>query len=328
MVLQFADIKGGRKADIARALSTIESKDGTFVHAGLIDAATIASRAHVIGLTGPPGVGKSTLTNALVNAWRSQDISVAVVAVDPSSRVTGGALLGDRTRITTDPDDAGVFVRSFAARDRLGGLSEHAIAAIRLLSAFYDRVLVESVGIGQSESDLAFAVDTTILCVQPGSGDSLQFMKAGIMELPDIVLVTKADMGRDAKRALADVEGALSLSGRGANGTRLDLSDQSANSSVESAGQDARVLLVSSETGAGLDDVLAACEAHRAYLGQAGRLKLKRKAQDRHWLRDAVRRQFGAEGLKVLDAEPGALLETGLYGAIAQAFQSLRVTVC
>lgn len=325
MALQFADIKGGRKADIARALSQIEGKDGTLVHAGLIDAATIASRAHVIGLTGPPGVGKSTLTNALVNAWRAQNISVAVVAVDPSSRVTGGALLGDRTRITTDPDDAGVFVRSFAARDRLGGLSEHAIAAIRLLSAFYDRVLVESVGIGQSESDLAFAVDTTILCVQPGSGDSLQFMKAGIMELPDIVLVTKSDMGRDAKRALADVEGALSLSGRRAESTRSDIIHLSTDSST---GQDASVLLVSSETGEGLVDVLAACEAHRAYLGQAGRLKRKREAQDQHWLHDAVRRQFGAQGLKVLGDKPGALQKAGLYGAIARAFQSLQVTVC
>ena len=113
--------------------------------------------------------------------------------------------------MATDPDDQGVFVHSMAARDRLGGLSDQTIAASALMRALFDRVLIESVGIGQSEADISFAVDSVILCVQPGSGDSLQFMKAGVMELPDIVVVTKADMGDTARRAKSEVEGALTL---------------------------------------------------------------------------------------------------------------------
>ncbi|MEM1049776.1 MAG: methylmalonyl Co-A mutase-associated GTPase MeaB [Pseudomonadota bacterium] len=302
MTLRFGDIDPGRKADIARALSRIEETDGTVRHAGFLDEAARAAGARVIGLTGPPGVGKSTLTNRLVKVWRKAGLSVAVIAVDPSSRLTGGALLGDRTRLTTDPDDTGVFVRSFAARDRLGGLSDHAVAAIRIVSAFFDRVLVESVGIGQSESDLAFAVDTTILCVQPGSGDSLQFMKAGIMELPDIVAVTKADMGRDARRALADVEGALSL------------------------GPDdrtAEVLMVSSETGEGIDGLVAACDRHADALRQEGRLARRRAAQARYWYRDAIRRRFGEWGLADLDDPDFERGSVGLYAAIAETFTRL-----
>lgn len=311
--LCFSDIRPDRKADIARALSRIESKGGTLRHAALLDDAAAAARAHIIGLTGPPGVGKSTLTNAMVRAWRKQEISVAVIAVDPSSRLTGGALLGDRTRISTDPDDRGVFIRSFAARDRLGGLSEHAVAAIRLLGAFYDRVLVESVGIGQSESDLAFAVDTAILCVQPGSGDSLQFMKAGIMELPDIVLVTKADMGRDARRALADVEGALSLS--------------SSRNPEEPGivGERVQALLASSTSQEGIEDLMAACAAHWDYLAEGDRLADKRTLQNRYWFRDAVRRQFGLNGLDMLATRPDNDAGQGLYQSIAHACRSLRV---
>lgn len=328
--LRFQDIEAGRKADIARALSAIEARDGTLIHADLLDEAAKRARAHSIGLTGPPGVGKSTLTNALVHAWRARGVSVAVVAVDPSSRLTGGALLGDRTRISTDPDDTGVFVRSFAARDRLGGLSDHAVAAIRLLGAFYDRVLVESVGIGQSESDLAFAVDTTLLCVQPGSGDSLQFMKAGIMELPDIVLVTKSDMGRDARRALADVEGALSLAAPTRRGGEAVGANEGGGDEggADQGGADeggVRVLLVSAASREGVDDVLAACEAHWTVLAADGRLAAKRAGQDRYWLRDAVRRHYGAAGLRLLQGDGELPPATGLYRSIAEALQSLDV---
>ncbi|MBV6656656.1 MAG: ATP/GTP-binding protein, partial [Devosiaceae bacterium] len=197
---------------LARTLSALDRDSLSESQAQLLDDAFARPHGTVLGLTGPPGVGKSTLMQALLITIRARGLSLAIVAVDPSSQRTGGALLGDRTRLSLDPDDRQLFVRSLAARDRLGGLSHHAVAATVLLRALFDVVLVETVGIGQSDADIALVADKTILCVQPGSGDALQFMKAGIMEWPDIVCVTKADTGQPARRALADVEGALSLS--------------------------------------------------------------------------------------------------------------------
>jgi len=184
-----------------------------------------------------------------------------------------------------------------AARDRLGGLSDHAVAAIVLMRAVYDLVLVESVGIGQSEGDIASVADTVLLCIQPGSGDSLQFMKAGVMELPDVVCVTKADMGDPARRALADVAGALTLSARRGDAWI------------------APVVLVSSTAGTGLDDLAAAVAAHAAWLDDAGRRAALRAAQARHWVEDAIRVRFGLRGLAAVAADlarPGE----GPFGAV------------
>ena len=172
------------------------------------------ARAQVIGLTGPPGVGKSTLIARLIEALRAEDRSVGVIAIDPSSRRSGGALLGDRVRLALDAEDPGVFVRSMAARGRLGGLAAEAFAATLLMRAVYDRVIVETVGVGQSETDIAIVADTVVLCVQPGSGDSLQYIKAGIAEIPDIAVIGKADLGSIALKAQSDLEAALALERR------------------------------------------------------------------------------------------------------------------
>ena len=216
-----AELCAGGKPAIARALAAIEQYTDDPAVIALLDAAWAAAQAHVIGLTGPPGVGKSTLINALLKTWRAQGRSVGVIAVDPTSRKTGGALLGDRTRLATDPEDRGVFVRSMAARGRLGGLAALTLPAMILMRAVFDIVLIETVGIGQSETDVANVADTVIFCIQPGSGDSLQFMKAGIMETPHIAVVTKSDMQAAARRAKADVEGALGLAeSREGNGGR------------------------------------------------------------------------------------------------------------
>src|SRR5262249_36441481 len=166
-----------------------------------------APRAHVVGITGPPGVGKSSLCAALVAAWRKGGKSVGVIAVDPSSKASGGALLGDRVRIVQGAAGEGSFVRSMAARDRLGGLADQTLAAMVVMRALFDRLLIETVGVGQSETDVAGVADTVVFCVQPGSGDSLQFMKAGIVEIPQIIVVTKADLGAAAERARTDVAG-------------------------------------------------------------------------------------------------------------------------
>jgi len=273
-------LKAGGKRLLSRVLTRMETSADAPDTAAFLDRMAIEPGGHVLGLTGPPGVGKSTLTDALIRSFRAAGASVAVLAVDPSSALTGGALLGDRTRLKTDPDDTKIFVRSMAARDRLGGLSDHSVAAIAVLRAVFDHVIVETVGIGQSEGDLKHAADTVLLCIQPGSGDSLQFMKAGIMELPDVVAVTKADMGAPARRAAADVKGALTLA-----------------TSVPGAWQ-VPVELVSSQTGEGLDGLTAQVSAHRTYLDQEGRLMQRRAEQHCAWFKDRVLSVYGQSGLK------------------------------
>jgi LAO/AO transport system kinase len=205
---------------------------------------------------------------------------VAVLAVDPSSRASGGALLGDRVRMRTDPEDSGIFVRSVAARGRLGGLADIAFPAAVLLRALYDRVIVESVGVGQSETDIAIVSDTAVLCIQPASGDSLQFMKAGIAEIPDIAVVTKADMGSPAVRALADLRGALSLTHREAGDWEPDCLSVSALDDPDSLGR-----------------LFAAFGRHEAWLKEANRLGKARQAKAGAWMKLTIEAEFGRKGL-------------------------------
>jgi LAO/AO transport system kinase len=218
---------------------------------------------HVIGVTGPPGAGKSTLLSALLHAWRAQQRTVAMLAVDPSSRRSGGSLLGDRARIELDAADRGVLIRSTAAGDRLGGLAQATRSAAHALAAAFDVVVIETVGVGQAETDVADVADTVVVVVQPGSGDVLQFLKSGIMEIPDLLVVTKADLGQIALRARADLNAALrslgSASGDGASRTR--------------------VLAVSSlPPASGIDELVAALEEHRQQLDVSKRRVAARRA--------------------------------------------------
>jgi LAO/AO transport system kinase len=169
--------------------------------------------AHLVGVTGPPGAGKSTLLSALLAEWRARGRTVAVLAVDPSSKRSGGSLLGDRARIDHDPRDDGVLIRSTASGGRLGGLAAATREAADALAAAFDVVVVETVGVGQSETDVEEVCDSVVVVVQPGSGDVLQFLKAGIMEVPDVLVVTKADLGEPASQARRDLEQALAALG-------------------------------------------------------------------------------------------------------------------
>lgn len=274
-----AAVKDGGKPALATALARIERAPDDADTIALLGEAYASPRAHVLGITGPPGVGKSTLLSALIKAWRARGKSIGVIAVDPSSRRTGGALLGDRTRIVTDPADACVYIRSMAARDRLGGLAELTFPAMVLMRAVFDVVIVETVGVGQSETDVVAVADTVLFCVQPGSGDSLQFMKAGIAEIPHLITVTKADLGAPAERARADVEGALSLAEAGGEGWTL------------------QVLLLSAASGAGIEALIDRVEAHRAHLAQESRGGIQRLRQAETWMEDWLRAQFGRHGL-------------------------------
>jgi LAO/AO transport system kinase len=304
-----AALRAGGKLALARALTRIETGHGQPEVDAFLDAACREGSGHVLGLTGPPGAGKSTLTNSLLKALRREGKTTGVIAVDPSSRRSGGALLGDRTRLTADPGDAGIFIRSMAARDRLGGLSDHALAAIAVMRAAREAVIVESVGIGQSEADVAIAVDTLVLCIQPGSGDSLQFMKAGVMELPDIIVVTKADMGAYAARAVADVKGALSLSDRERDGWQVP------------------VLAVSAQDGSGLEALHQAISAHRAFLDNAGLGKRRLALRQEAWVADYLKTRYGQAGCHLLD--PAVLIRDGggPFSAMRLADRRLSISV-
>jgi LAO/AO transport system kinase len=237
---------------------------------------------HLVGVTGPPGAGKSTLLSALVAEWRRQKRTVAVLAVDPSSKRSGGALLGDRARIDYDPADPGVFIRSTAAGGQLGGLAPATRAAAQALAAAFDVVVIETVGVGQSETDVAEVADTVAVIVQPGSGDVLQFLKAGIMEIPDVLVVTKADLGQVAQRARRDLHAALRSVGA----------------------RDTAVVAVSSISPlAGIDELIAALDAHRAGLDTGAR----RLAARRHAALADFHAEHGERGLRTLGGRRPAL---------------------
>lgn len=232
-----------------------------------------------IGLTGAPGAGKSTLLDALVRAIRLRDETVAIAAVDPSSRATGGALLGDRIRVRSAAADLGVFVRSMAARDRLGGLAEVARASVTILSCVFDRVFVETVGVGQSESEVAGLVDTLVFVANPGSGDELQYMKSGLLELPDVFAVNKSDLGATARRTASEIESARALARPSDDGWIPP------------------VLPISARDGDGIDALLESLAAHRAHTEASGTLADRRQSGARDFVIDAVRREYGNFGI-------------------------------
>lgn len=277
-VITTNELRLGGKAEMSRVLADLEAYLARQGHVGvygpLLDECWSQGHGLVVGFTGPPGVGKSTLTGKLLKLWREDGLKVAVVAVDPSSRHSGGALLGDRMRMRTDPDDTHSFVRSLAARDHLGGLSEFAIYALVLLRACFDRVLVETVGVGQSETEVADFVDSVVFLAQPGSGDALQYMKAGIMEVPHICAVTKSDMGMVAERTLSDLKGSLSLA----------ISQDDWPMSLH---------LVSASTGKGMEDLKQAIDQHGQHVQQQQK---HRDDMARNMVKGKLLAAFGREG--------------------------------
>jgi LAO/AO transport system kinase len=236
---------------------------------------------HIVGVTGPPGVGKSSLLSRLVAEWRGRERSVAVLAVDPSSRRSGGSLLGDRARIDVDPRDRQVFIRSTAAGDRLGGLAPATRAGAQALAAAFDMVVIETVGVGQSEVEVADVADTVAVVLQPASGDVLQFLKAGIMEVPDVLVLTKADLQTAARRAIADLTAALSTVGA----------------------PDTKLCPVSSmPPPTGIPELVDALDAHRDRLDLPAR---RLRARRRHAL-DEFAAEHGERGLRAVGGRPAA----------------------
>lgn len=200
-----SQVRNGDRQALAKAITIIENSGQPFE---IEDKAG----AQVIGITGAPGVGKSTTVDALVKLLRERNFSVAVLAVDPSSPISGGALLGDRIRLTDHFTDPGVFIRSLATRGHLGGLSVSTKAVLKLVqSAKFDFIIVETVGVGQSEVEVMRVVDTVVVVLAPGMGDGIQASKAGLLEIGDIYLINKSDR-EGAKETAADIERSISMS--------------------------------------------------------------------------------------------------------------------
>ena len=243
---------------VARLITLVESNDPALPDLAAA-LAPYTGRAEVVGLTGAPGVGKSTTTNELVRALRADGRRVGVLAVDPSSPFTGGAILGDRVRMQSHATDPGVYIRSMSSRGHLGGLAAATPQAVRVLDgAGCEVVLVETVGVGQAEVEVASLADTTLVLLAPGMGDAIQAAKAGILEIADIFVVNKADRdGADA--TYRDLQGMIGLGARGAGQWRPPV---------------VRSVAVRSE---GIEEIVAAIAKHRAWLRDHDELRSRRE---------------------------------------------------
>jgi len=250
----------------ARALSLLDTLERSAAFPG-------AAR---IGITGAPGAGKSTLLDALVRSLRPRGETLAIVAVDPSSRETGGALLGDRIRVRSAAADPGVYIRSMAARDRLGGLAEATRAGVTILSTLFDRVFVETVGVGQSEIGVASLADSLVYVLNPDTGDTLQFMKAGILELPDVFVVNKADLGAAASRTASEL-----MSGLSATGDR----------------RRPPVISVSARDGTGVEALVDALDEHRRELVEGHGLEERRARGREAYVLESLEHRYGGYGV-------------------------------
>jgi len=274
----------GDTAALARAISLVENQREGFERVlGALHKKIGKGSTHRIGITGPPGAGKSTLTEQLIRAYRERGLKVAVIAVDPTSPFTGGALLGDRIRMESVSLDPGVFIRSMATRGAQGGLATTTEEVADVLEAFgFDRILIETVGVGQTELDVAATAETTVLVLVPESGDGVQTLKAGVMEIAELYVINKSDRpGADTLKQ--EVEVMLGIrrgnafahitphhNPRAATGGKgRQMADQD--------GWEAPVLTTVASKGEGISDLVAALDRHHAYLASSGKLDERRK---------------------------------------------------
>lgn len=280
-----ARLLAGDKRALARAISLVENDDPAG-WALVREVYPATGRARVVGLTGPPGVGKSTLVGELIRALRARGETVGAISVDPSSPFTHGALLGDRIRLTEHFLDPGVFIRSMASRGALGGLSEATLQAALLIDAAgRDNVLIETVGVGQSEVDVIDHADTIVLALMPGSGDSVQALKAGVMEIPDVIVVNKADHPL-TDTLVREVRGVLAL-GENADGWAVPV--------VQTIASESR----------GIDELDAAIRAHRDHITARGTLEERRRRNLEHEVLELATIRLRERVHHVLAGDPG-----------------------
>jgi GTPase len=283
-----AGVLAGDRRAIARAISLVE--DGAPQLPQLSEELyPKTGRAHTVGVTGSPGVGKSSLVAELVRVARTEGRTLAVLAIDPTSPFSGGALLGDRLRMQAHATDPGVFIRSMATRGHLGGMALAAPEAIRVLDASgKDIVIVETVGVGQAEVEVASATDTTLVVVAPGWGDAVQVSKAGILEIADVFVVNKADRG-DAKEAVRDLTAMLRM------GPPLEWTPP--------------IVLASATAGEGVEDIWQAVSAHRAHRESSGGLEEQRARRIVEEVRTMVGYRLRERAVEALGSGDGSLAD-------------------
>jgi len=294
--VDYAGLLNGDRVAVARAISALENE--------AVDAEEIlravfprTGRGYRVGVTGPPGAGKSTMTNRLARSYRLQGLAVGIIAVDPTSPFSGGALLGDRVRMSEVELDDGVFIRSMASRGSLGGLSRKAVEAADVLDASgKDIIILETVGVGQSELDIADAADTTIVVLVPESGDSIQAMKAGLMEIADFFVLNKSDRA-GADQAVLAMQMILHM--------RND------------AGWNPGIIKCIASEGKGIDSVLETISLHRSFLQHDNRLAARRASRMGKRIRQIVAEKLRTEfwdekRSRLLSSRIGAVIERTL----------------
>lgn len=306
--IDYQAVLAGDKPAVARVLNLLEDRRPEVAERVQKVAAHLSRKAktgrHTIGITGPPGVGKSSMISRLIEQYRARRKSVGVISVDPSSLRSGGALLGDRIRIRYRPNDTGVFIRSLAARGHLGGLSGNIRQMLVLFEAVYDIIILETVGVGQSETDVADVVDTVISVIHPGSGDMLQFMKAGIMEIPHILVINKADRKSAALKSFYDLKNATAYMA----GDDLDWQPE--------------VIMTSATEDKGFDALVDALVRHRALLASRGIDEQRRQKLQRSILTE-FKAAYGRFGIRLLGGEEH-ILSLLQHAGIANADEGLR----
>ncbi|HEX9887071.1 MAG TPA: methylmalonyl Co-A mutase-associated GTPase MeaB [Longimicrobiales bacterium] len=298
LLLRFRE---GQRVALARAISVVEDERDGFQ--GLLHrVVAMGHRAARLGVTGPPGAGKSSLIAELAAAYRADGEDVGIVAVDPTSPYSGGALLGDRIRMNDLATDPGIFIRSMATRGSLGGLATTTKEVMDLMDGFgFRRLLVETVGVGQTELEITGAADTVVVVLVPESGDAIQAMKAGLMEIADIFVVNKADRPGSA-RLVKEIRQALHLRAgsalkdvpahHGVDLRGVAKGEDAAVPAAKSAAWEIPVLTTNALTSDGLDELLAAIDAHREWLEASGALADRRRDRARRRIRDVVDREL------------------------------------
>lgn len=296
-------IRAGNRLALARAMSRVEDEHAD-AHALLRALYSSTGQAHIIGVTGAPGTGKSTLVTTLAQAYRAAGLTVGIVAIDPTSPFTGGAILGDRVRMRALSGDAGVFVRSMATRGSLGGLSKTTGDVVTLLDAAgFERIIVETVGVGQAEVAIASTAHTTLVVEAPGLGDEVQAIKAGILEIADILVVNKADRP-GADRTIKALEMMLELENGGPrvmrhHGQLLQMAPASLNTESTARWQ-VTVLKTVATNNEGVEALRDQIEAHRAWLHTSGEWEVRERVRIAYALEAILRAELNRRILAAL----------------------------